>query len=89
MFTSSQASSPRCYDYDDVTLSAPEGNTTRCITDTILISCLPVIDLIQTKQLVIQYCSLQVLAHTVRKWKVFVFAYAFIQYHTYCFCSTL
>ena len=55
-------------------LSAPEGCTTRYITDTILISCLPVIDLIKTKRLVIQYCSLHVLAHTVRTWKVVWFA---------------
>ena len=51
-------------------LSAPKTTNTRYITDTILISCLPVIDLIQTDQLVIQYCSLAVLAHTTRKWKV-------------------
>ena len=52
------------------TLSAPEGSTTRYITDTILISCLPVVDLIQTEKIVIQYCSLQVLAHLTRKCKV-------------------
>ena len=52
------------------TLSAPQGSTTRYITDTILMSCLPVIDLIQTQKLVIQHCSLHVLAHTAKKWKV-------------------
>ena len=52
------------------TLSAPVGSTTRYIADTILISCLPVVDLIHTSKLVIQYCSLQVLAHTAMKIKV-------------------
>ena len=52
------------------TLSAPEGSTTRYITDTILISFLPVVDLIQTQKLVIQNCNLHVLAHTAKKGKV-------------------
>ena len=53
-----------------VALSAPEGSTTHYITDTILISCLPVVDLIQTQKLVIQNCNLHVFAHTAKKWKV-------------------
>ena len=53
-----------------VTLSAPNGSSTRYITDTILISCLPVVDMIQTERLVIQYSSLHVLAHTAKKFKV-------------------
>ena len=58
-------------------LSPPEGCSTRYITDTVLISCLPIIDLIRTQKLVIQNCSLHVLAHTAKIWKVIIMFYIF------------
>ena len=63
---------------DRVTLSPPEGGNTRVISDTLLISCLPVIDITHTDRLIIQHGSLRALTHTTNKWKV-----------KNCFSSTL
>ena len=53
-----------------VTLSPREGYNTRIMSDTLLISCLPIIDIILTDRLVIQYGSLKALSHTSKIWKV-------------------
>ena len=59
-------------DEDKASLSASGGSTTRCITDTLLLGCLPAVDIRDTDRLIIRYSNLKVLQHTVMecKWKV-------------------
>ena len=57
-------------DGDKTFLSAPPTTRTRYITDSILLSCLPAIQLTNTDRLVIQFASLKVLEYTATKWKV-------------------
>ena len=59
-------------DEDKASLSASGGSTTRCITDTLLLGCLPAVDIKNTDRLIIRYVNLKVLQHTVREcqWKV-------------------
>ena len=59
-------------DEDKASLSASVGSTTRCITDTLLLGCLPAVDIRDTDRLIIRYSNLKVLQHTVMecKWKV-------------------
>ena len=51
-------------------MSSSHSNKTRIITDSILLSCLYGIDLVDTECVIIQYVSLKVLQHTARNWKV-------------------
>ena len=57
-------------DGDKTFLSAPPTTRTRYITDSILLSCLPAIQLTNTDRLVIQFASLKVLEHTATQLKV-------------------
>ena len=59
-------------DEDKAYLSASGGSTTRCITDTLLLGCLPAIDIIDTDHLTIKYVNIKVLQYTVMEcqWKV-------------------
>ena len=56
-------------DEDKVSLSVSRGSTTRCITDTFLLGCLPVVDIKGTDRLIIKYANFKVLQHTAVEWK--------------------
>ena len=64
-------------DEDKASLSASGGSTTRCITDTLLIGCLPAIDIRDTDRVIIRYANLKVLQHTLMKWQVMLPCYHF------------
>ena len=51
-------------------MSSSHSNKTRIITDTLLLSCLYGIELVDTECVVIQYVCLKVLQHTARNWEV-------------------
>ena len=64
-------------DEDKAYLSASGGSTTRCITDTLLLGCLPAIDIRDTDRVIIRYANLKVLQHTLMKWQVMLPDYTF------------
>ena len=57
-------------DEDKASLSASGGSTTRCITDTLLIGCLPAVDIRDTDLIFSKHVNFKVLQHTHVKWQV-------------------
>ena len=70
-------------DEDKLFLKSSQTNRLRIITDTVLLSCLHIIEMTDTDCLIIQYGSLKVLKHTARNWKVGLIIFSIIHYTIY------